>query len=482
VAVLASALDSPGRLPLNRGPIELTINQTMFWRLFFTYFLLVTGSVGTVGLIILRRNDGEEIYAEVLGAVVAITLLAIVPAILLARRFTHPLNDLTDGANRLATGDLGHTIRIAGSKEFSALARTFNDMSEALKQSFAQVDRDKQQLRTILSGMVEGVVALGADRRVIFANERAGDLLEFASATAIGRTLEEITSHRGVSDLVDAALRASEPHRAELILPGDEPRHLAVYAARLTNPESPDAVLVFNDVSELRQLERLRQDFVANVSHELKTPLTVIKSNIEALQDGAADDVTVREEFLSRVTFEAERLEALIQDLLRLSKIESGQMGLELESIPMAEEIALGLDRQATRAEAKTLQLIEVPPREPVNVRADHEALTTILDNLIDNAIKYTTSGGKVTLRWTATPTHVTLDVQDTGIGIAEADLPRVFERFYRADKARSRAAGGTGLGLAIVKHLVQAMKGSVRVTSELGKGSTFSITLPRAE
>lgn len=462
--------------------LGLIINHNMFWRLFLTDVALVITAVATAGLIILRRNQSEEIFAELLRevifAVALIALLAIIPAFLLARRFTQPLDELTDGANRLAVGDLGHTIRVAGSKEFSALARTFNGMSEALKTSFAQVDRDKEQLRTILSGMVEGVVAVGSDRRVLFANDRAGSLLRFDSATAMGRTISELTLPRGVQDLVDATVLASEPLRAELTLPGDEPRFVAVYAARLPGH---GAVLVFNDVSELRQLERLRQDFVANVSHELKTPLTVIKSNLEALQDGAAEDATISGEFLGRVSIEAARLEALIQDLLRLSKIESGNLGFEFTAIPMAEEIGLGVDRQATRAEAKTIQMIEVPPREPVAVWADHEALTTVLDNLIDNAIKYTTSGGKVTLRWTATPTQVMLDVQDTGIGIAEANLPRVFERFYRADKARSRASGGTGLGLAIVKHLVQAMKGQVKVTSELGKGSTFSITLPRA-
>jgi len=233
--------------------------------------------------------------------------------------------------------------------------------------------------------------------------------------------------------------------------------------------------------AEDASLERLRQDFVANVSHELKTPLAVIKSTLEALQDGAADDPSVRGPFLERIALEADRLDALIQDLLRLSRIESGTLQLKQEAVAVAEAVAKGLDRQGTRAEAKTLQLIEVPPKHAVAFRADEAALTTVIDNLIDNAIRYTTPGGRITLRWKATDTQVTLDVQDTGIGIAEVDLPRVFERFYRADKARSREQGGTGLGLAIVKHLVQLMDGKVTVTSELGRGSTFRLTLPRA-
>jgi two-component system phosphate regulon sensor histidine kinase PhoR len=457
----------------------------MFWRLFLTYLLLVIVAVGTVGAIILRRNQGEEkfdeLLAEVLGAVALIALASVLPAFLLARRFTHPLEDLHDGANRLAEGDLGHKIRIAGSREFTALARTFNAMSENLADSFSQLDRDKKQLRTILGGMVEGVLAVDPERRVLFANDRAGELLDFAAQGATGRHIALVAIQQEVQDLVEKAIQASEPHRAELILPGAPKKYVAVYAARLPGPESPGAVLVFNDVSELRRLERLRQDFVANVSHELKTPLSVIKSNLEALNDGAMEDATVRGEFLGRVSFEAERLEALIQDLLRLSRIETGDLGLDLAALPVEEAISKGVDRHATRVEAKTLQVIEMPPAQAVAVLADEEALTTIVDNLIDNAIKYTSSGGRITIRWNASPSHVTVDVQDTGIGIAERELPRVFERFYRADKARSRAAGGTGLGLAIVKHLVQAMRGQVKVTSELGKGSTFSVTLPRA-
>ncbi len=453
----------------------------MFWRLFISFLLLVVVAVVTVGAIILRRNQDAEIFraltGELISAAAIIVTGAVVPAYLLARRFTQPLRDLSDGANRLAEGDLGYNIRVGGSREFSALARTFNSMSDSLAASFAQVAEDKKRLRTILSGMAEGVIGVDEDRRVLFANDRARALLDVSIERQ--QPIAEVVRNATVEDLVEMAMASNEPHRAELEFKGESPRFVAVYAACMPGPSG--AVLVLNDVSELRGLERMRQDFAANVSHELKTPLTVIKSTLEALQYGAVDDVAVRGEFLERILAETDRLDALIQDLLRLSRIESGDLALEVESVRVAEAIASGLDRQATRAEAKTLQLIEVPPPEPVAFHADEEVLTTILDNLIDNAIKYTNNGGKVIIRWTATEQTVTLDVQDTGIGIPERDLHRVFERFYRADKARSRAAGGTGLGLAIVKHLVQAMKGQVKVASELGRGSTFSITLPRA-
>ena len=241
------------------------------------------------------------------------------------------------------------------------------------------------------------------------------------------------------------------------------------------------AVVVIHDNTGLRKLERMRQDFVANVSHELKTPLAVIKSNVEALQDGAADDPETRALFLGQASQEADRLEALIQDLLSLARIESGEIGLELLPVPLDEAILSCLERHQVRAEVKSHTLVEVPSMNgPVTAFADPDALRQVLDNLVDNAIKYTRNGGTITVRWSAANDAVSFEVEDTGVGIGDRDLPRIFERFYRVDKARSREVGGTGLGLAIVKHLVQAMKGTIRVASQLGKGTTFKVTLPR--
>lgn len=461
----------------------------MFWRLFLTYLLLVVAAVGLVGVVILRRNEGEQIFfdlaREVVTAAAAIALASAVPAFFLARRFTRPLDTLTDGARRLADGDFGHAIYADGGREFAALARTFNGMSARLAATFAQLEHDREQLRTILSGMVEGVVAIDPEQRVLFANDRAGRLLGFAPDAAVGRKLWEVTRQRKVQEAVEKGLKGAGPHREELDWTGPAVRSVAVYVSRLPGAPGPGAVLVLHDITELRRLERLRQDFVANVSHELKTPLAVIASNIEALQDGAADDPAARGPFLERASHEASRLGELIQDLLRLARIESGEQLFEPVPVPLNAAIAECLDRHATRADAKTLELIEVPPADApaaVAAWADPEAVAMILDNLVDNAIKYTTGGGRITVRWAAAAKTVRVEVADTGIGIAERDLPRVFERFYRADKARSRAVGGTGLGLAIVKHLCQALNGQVTVASELGKGTTFAVTLPRAE
>jgi two-component system phosphate regulon sensor histidine kinase PhoR len=242
------------------------------------------------------------------------------------------------------------------------------------------------------------------------------------------------------------------------------------------------AVLVVQDVTELRRLERLRQDFVANVSHELKTPLSVIKACVEALIDGAVEDPEARRPFLDQVADQSERLHALILDLLSLARIESGEALLDFQPVLLDEVVHDCLDRHRPRVEAKQLQLEAVPPpSEGLAVLADDEALGQILDNLVDNAVKYTPPGGRVRVRWFPSGEQVALEVEDTGPGIAARDLPRIFERFFRVDRARSRQLGGTGLGLAIVKHLAQAMHGSVRAASTLGEGTTFTVCLPRA-
>ena len=458
----------------------------MFWRLFLTYLMFVVAVVALVGGFILNRAETlfYELARDVIGGVIAMLAVAVIPAYLIARRFAQPMVDLNEGARRLADGDLGHTIRVAGSPDHVALAESFNAMSGKLAASFAQLAHDREQLRTILSGMVEGVIAIDEHRRVVFANDRAGQLLGFDAATAVHQKLPDLVPLKAFQDIVETGLGADGPLREELDRKEPPAKTFAVYVSRFPGHGMPGAVVVVHDTTELREVEKMRQDFVANVSHELKTPLAIIKSNTEALQDGAADDPVARATFLGQVMQESDRLGELIQDLLSLARIESGELGLELTAVPLDAAIAECLESHHTRADIKTLTLIEKPPRDaPANVAAwaDADALRQVLYNLMDNAIKYTPNGGKITVRWSVVKAGVSFEVEDTGVGIPEADLPRVFERFYRVDKARNREAGGTGLGLSIVKRLVQAMRGRVKVTSALGKGTTFRVTLPRA-
>jgi two-component system phosphate regulon sensor histidine kinase PhoR len=386
-----------------------------------------------------------------------------------------------------AVENVGEQARVflADGDLLEPLGSTFNQVSERLATRIAHLEEDRQQLRAVLSGMVEGVVALDSDQRILFANDRAAHLLEFTGPPPVGRPLWEVVRQRSLIDVIRRALDSPEPQREEINWSGSTARSLTVHAARL--PGAPPhhtrrgAVLVLHDTTELRRLERLRQEFVANVSHELKTPLSAIKALVETLEDGAADDPRARSNFLGRISRQADRLNLLILDLLSLARIESGSELYDFQAIPVDALVEACVEQARPRAEARQ-QVLEVrPPAQPVNVWADEEAVGQILSNLLDNAVKYTPEQGRVRLSWSVQADQVCIEVADTGIGIPEADLPRIFERFYRVDKARSREMGGTGLGLSIVKHLTQAMHGSVRATSRVGCGSMFHVCLPLA-
>ena len=407
-------------------------------------------------------------------------LAAMILAFWLARRMTRPLQELTQGAQRIAAGDYGHKVYTGTPDEIGVLARSFNQMSDRLAAQFAQVEEDRRQLRAILSGMIEGVVALDADQRILFANDRAAQLLEFHFQPAIGRRFYEVVRLRALHDIVRRALTEPEAFREELSWNGRSAKNLMLHGTGLAGSPTPGAVLVVHDISDLRRLEGLRQEFVANVSHELKTPLSVIKACVETLLAGAVDDPAHRRPFIDQIGNQAERLHALILDLLSLARIEGETEIFSFEEVMLDEAVEACLARYRALAEGKHQRLESNPPAEKTSAWVDEEALGQILDNLVDNAIKYTPSGGWVRVSWHTDNDRICLQVRDTGIGIPEPDRQRIFERFYRVDKARSRELGGTGLGLAIVKHLTQAMKGSVRADSQVGQGTTFSLYLPR--
>ncbi len=458
----------------------------MFRRLFLTYLSLVIATVVLLGLLIHERAEDvfHGVVREAAAAIVLIVLAAVAAAYALARKFTRPLVALREGARKLAEGDLGHKIRVGGSAEHVELAETFNFMSGQLASTFRLLEHDREQFRAILSGMVEGVVAIDDRRRVLFANERAGKLLEFDPRKAVNQPLCDVTRLAAFHAVVETGLSAQDPHREEFDVPGPGARHLAVYVSRFPGHGMPGAVVVIDDTTAVKQAERMRQDFVANASHELKTPLAVIKSSVESLLDGAADDPAERAAFLEQVDKEADRLAALIKDMLSLARIEAGSLGLEPRAVPLGRAITDCVERHHPRADAKTLTMVERPPVDgpaDVAVWVDPDALRQVLDNLVDNAIKYTPNGGRITVRWGATADTVSFEIEDTGLGISDGDQARVFERFYRVDRARGREQGSTGLGLSIVKHLLQAMRGQVRLNSKLGKGTTFRVTLPRA-
>jgi two-component system phosphate regulon sensor histidine kinase PhoR len=452
----------------------------MLLRQYVGYGLLVVLTAGVGGTVLLPTAPGWAVWmVAVLTGCVAVAVLDD-----FRRQRERALRHAAEALRRLAAGKFGHKFYAGGTPALADLARATNAAAEALAEHVGRLDTERRQLRAVLGGMIEGVVALDGRQTVLFANDRAGRLLGFDPSAAIGRRFWEVVRHRLLHDTVRLALAGPEPVREELDCPGPAVRHLTVYVARLSGPDdrSPDApaVLVLNDTTELRRLEQVRQEFVANVSHELKTPLAVIKVCAETLMDGAAADPAARGGFLDQINDQADRLHALIQDLLSLARIESGAERLDVQPLPLEPAVADCVARHRPRAEAKGQRLEAIsPPGVMVVARADEEALRTILDNLVDNSLKYTPAGGRITIRWSEAAGLAIIEVEDTGVGIPERDQPRVFERFYRVDKARARELGGTGLGLSIVKHLVQEMGGEVAIRSIVGRGTTITVRLP---
>jgi len=467
--------------------------SSLFWRIFIVCGFIWLAMVGIIAALTDTYSE-EQRHVWKIAALAGLAILLL--ELVMARFLAPSLEEIAAAAEKIAKGHFGQKVYGATTEEVKVLARAFNHMSEQLALQFAQVEEDRQQLRTVLSGMVEGVIALDGGQRVLFANERASQLLEFQTENVVGRKLWEVVRVRALQDIVFEALDSAAPYQGELEWNGPTNRILTVHAARLLGMPARGAVLVFHDTTELRRLERLRQEFVANVSHELKTPLAVITACAETLLDWAGEDPAMRKKFLEQIADQSARLHALILDLLSLARIESGEAALEREEVQLEPLVMACLERHDARASAKNQVLAAVAPDSTngpgfsrahqtaiateITAWVDKEAVGQILDNLVDNAVKYTPEGGRIWVRWSADKDFAYLEVEDSGIGIPEVDLPRIFERFYRVDKARSREMGGTGLGLAIVKHLVQAMNGSIQATSKLGQSTKFTIRLPR--
>lgn len=457
----------------------------MLWRL--VGITLVCNTLAVLGVVtLLLDQEGPSLspWNGILIALVTI-LAALMPSLYVVRRLALPMRSLVRDASQITNG---HAERIDGPDmdgELRTLADSFNIMNERLRSQISQLEQDRYQLRAILSGMIEGVIAMDTSQRVLFANERAARLLGFKVAEAVGQRFWELVRQPSLQALLEQALVSDEPTRGELDFFGPGVRSIGVYASRLPQAAAGGAILVLHDITELRHLERIRQDFVANASHELKTPLAVIMASIETLIDGAVESPKVCGPLMEQIAEQSARLESLIEDMLTLARAESQSMDLRMTLVTVASAVADCIDRHRVRANARRQNLIADPPEDlravGLSIWGDEQAIACILDNLVDNALKYTNDGGTVQIRWTADDEMIQITVEDNGIGIPAKDLPRIFERFYRVDKARSRRVGGTGLGLSIVKHLVGALSGTIHASSEFGRGSTFRVCLPRA-
>ena len=407
-------------------------------------------------------------------------------ALVFLKSFTRPIRDLTELLKRLTRNELKKETQVFSKDELSTLTKTINEMIVQLRDKIEEITIEKEYLQAVLKGMAEGVLVVDDRGRIVMINDALRKLFSL-STEVVDKTPLEVIRNSELEGTIQEAIRGEKNSSLELtlpsflgktfevnvvgILPSDEEFHKMGKGIR-------GAIAVFHDISRLKELEKIRQDFVANVSHELRTPLTTIKGYAETLLEGALKE-EVAYQFVQVIKRQSDRLTKIVEDLLALSKIELKEFQLKIETLPFHElaEDVLRYIQEATEKKKISISL-ELPT--PLIVKGDRHYLEQILINLIDNAIKYGREGGKITVSAVQrNQSEVEISVIDNGIGIPKEDLPRIFERFYRVDKGRSQELGGTGLGLSIVKHLISAHGGRVWAESQFGEGSTFYFTLP---
>lgn len=406
--------------------------------------------------------------------------LASIVLIAFARATIAPLRELTHFAGSIARGDYGQRLSpVHWQGEWRLLGKAFDQMQLELQGREDELRTNSDRLSAVLASMHEGIIAIDVQRRVLLANRAAAVLLDVPYQELLNRPFYELVRNPFIEECVDEVFKAHRTIGREFETKRQPRRVLAVRFSWIAQFSGEAVVIVVYDVTSLRQLETMRRDFVANVSHELKTPLSSIKAYSETLRLGALEDPVNRLRFVERIEEQANRLSDLILDLIRLARIESGMVAFEVRDIRLSQIAQQRIHAFRVQAEKRslTLELEETLPG--IMVRCDEEGLATIFDNLISNAVRYTPEGGQVIVRCSSDAMMGIIEVIDNGQGIAPEHQERIFERFYRVDKARSSDLGGTGLGLSIVKHFTQSFSGQVSVSSRLGKGTTFTVRLP---
>lgn len=414
------------------------------------------------------------------GAAISL-LLSLIAGILIAHSITKPIKEISRISTQYTTGDFSKKIYVRSVDEINRLAETLNQMAVQIQDKIALLQNDKEETLAILQSMVEGVIAVDKDTRIISLNPTIAQMFGLKEQEGIGRLFLETIRNNEINENIQTVLQTGRSITAEIrvLLPAEKILQI-IASPLLTESKIAGSVIILHDITALRRLESVRKDFIANVSHELKTPLTSIKGYIETLLDGAIEDKENSQRFLRIIEEHANRLTRLVDDVLKLSELESKEVPIEFQAVelnPLLEEIIPIFHRQLAK---KNIQITMKIPETISAVKADKEKLKEVLINLLDNAIKFNIDNGKIEITAEETDQDITISISDTGIGIPEKDLSRIFERFYRVDKTRSRDLGGTGLGLAIVKHIIEQHNGTVSVTSELGRGSQFRFILPK--
>jgi len=416
------------------------------------------------------------------GGVIIAAFFAVV-TLLILRQISRPLDNMREVAERLAQGEFNARVPESGYEETKALARALNQMAAQLSERVRIITEQRNEQEAVFNSMVEGVLAIDKDERILHLNPAAAGLLELKSGDARGHNMQEVIRNPDLQKFLINTLAQSGVLNGEIVIYGNEDHFLQLHGTVLTDVSGMNigALVVLNDVTRLKRLETVRRDFVANVSHELKTPITALKGCVETLTDESSVTAQERKSFMTMMARHVDRLEAIVNDLLSLSKIEfdSGRGKIQLEQGSVADILRRAADTFREQAEHKKI-ILTVDCRENLTASVNAALLEQAVGNLIDNAVKYSGEGTRVVISAKLTGDDIEISVADQGPGIERKHLDRIFERFYRVDQARSRALGGTGLGLAIVKHIALAHRGFVGVVSSLGQGSIFTISFPR--
>jgi two-component system, OmpR family, phosphate regulon sensor histidine kinase PhoR len=428
----------------------------------------------------LQRQIHEIRQRIWLSSLIAFLLAALI-GYFLSRSLVSRIHTLTRFSESIATGNFQNRAPVEGNDELSSLAQSLNSTADQLQRLFESVDSERTKLQTVLENMSEGILVLDQSRKVSLSNRAVENLLGRSSPIPAGTPWHETFRHPELQAFFENVYATGTPGTKSFLLHSTPERYFQATLAPLLNAKGGIEMLiaVFYDTTAIERVNRVRKDFVANVSHELRTPLTSIQGYAETLIDGAVDDPHRRGEFLERIRQQSDRLGKLTADLLTLSTIESGKYPFKRSRVDASKVVRESIDAVEGAAKLKSIAIRFDPDPSNPAVECDPDAIHQVLLNLLDNAVKFSSPQGKVEVAVRADDGSLRFSVTDHGMGIPSLDLPRLGERFYRVDKARSRELGGTGLGLAIVKHIVEAHGGKLSIQSELGKGSCFSFTLP---
>ncbi|WP_242219721.1 two-component system histidine kinase PnpS [Bacillus cereus group sp. BfR-BA-01380] len=454
----------------------------------YYYVTFIQDTQGKKGYLIINASMESlttvhpKMWGLLIGGFISSCLVVIFLGMKITAQYIRPIESVTKVAIELAKGNYKARAYENHSDETGMLSKAMNVLARNLQEMTLEQEMQQDRLHTLIENMGSGMILIDSRGYISLVNRSYKEIFHVTDEEYLHRLYYEAFTHKEIVELVEEIFMTEVKVRKQMLLPLEiERKHFEVYGAPIigTNHEWKGIVLVFHDITELKKLEQMRKDFLANVSHELKTPITSIKGFSETLLDGAMENQQFREHFLHIILKESDRMQALIEDLLDLSKIEQQEFQLNMGVVDvkeLLEEVGMILDNKAADKDIH----LHVDVNEHVSVIGDAVRLKQVFINLMNNAILYTPAGGAVSVTFSHDSQNVYIKVSDTGVGIEKEEIPRIFERFYRVDKARSRNTGGTGLGLSIVKHLVEAHHGMITVESKIGVGTTFTVTLQK--